>query len=296
MNEVNNSNNKKAPNANLANAVTGNNNKANKNENLNNKEPNNEAEKETNNNEGDKETNNEADETEDPNTKKVTITGNQPSMSPTMIPTNTPNNTSNTTPNNNINKAINNLNRNKNLTKKKSNNLPQTNNSTLKNTPNTDTNTNTNANSETTTNVESQTEGETSTKNANANTNSEKRTSINRLVMNLLNHQIVLKLFHFQTEHYGAHKASDAYLEKYANTMDKFLEVAQGIYGKVTLKKYTLSGSSHTDENIVKHLNGIITYMREKIDDVLDEYTELINIRDELVGDAEQLKYLLTFK
>jgi hypothetical protein len=105
-----------------------------------------------------------------------------------------------------------------------------------------------------------------------------------------------LKLFHFQTEKYGAHKASDTYLEKYANTMDKFLEVAQGIYGKVTLKKYTLSGSSHTDENIVKHLNGIITYMREKIDDVLDEYTELINIRDELVGDAEQLKYLLTFK
>ena len=29
---------------------------------------------------------------------------------------------------------------------------------------------------------------------------------------------------------------------------------------------------------------------------VIDEYTDLINIRDELVGDAEQLKYLLTFK
>ena len=296
MNEVNNSNNKKTPNANLANAVTGNNNKANKNENLNNKEPNNEAEKETNNNETDESNeDNEANETEDPNTKKVTInTGNQSSMSSNMMPTNTPNNTSNTTPNININKAINNLNRNKNLTKKKNNISPQTNNNTLKNTPTNDTNTN--ANSETTTNVDSQTEAETSTKNANANTNSEKRTSINRLVMNLLNHQIVLKLFHFQTEKYGAHKASDAYLEKYANTMDKFLEVAQGIYGKVTLKKYTLSGSSHTDENIVKHLNGIITYMREKIDDVLDEYTELINIRDELVGDAEQLKYLLTFK
>ena len=35
--------------------------------------------------------------------------------------------------------------------------------------------------------------------------------------MNLLNHQIVLKLFHFQTTTYGAHKASDAYLEKYAD-------------------------------------------------------------------------------
>ena len=275
MNEVNNNNNKKTPNANLANAVTGNNNK----------EPNNES-NETNETE-------KTNETEAPNTKKVNITtGNQPSMIPNMTLNTTPNTTPNTKGN-----TINNLNnnRNKNLTKKKNNISPQTNNNTLKNTLTNDNNTNANANanSETTTNVESQTESETP---KNTTTTSETKTSINRLVMNLLNHQIVLKLFHFQTEKYGAHKASDAYLEKYANTMDKFLEVAQGIYGKVTLKKYTLSGSSHTDENIVKHLNGIITYMREKIDDVLDEYTELINIRDELVGDAEQLKYLLTFK
>ena len=128
------------------------------------------------------------------------------------------------------------------------------------------------------------------------NSNTEKRISLNRLCMNLLNHQIVMKLYHFQTEEYGAHKASDAYIEKYANTLDKFLEVAQGIYGKITLKKYSLSGSSHTDENIFKHINGMITYWRTKINDVLDEYTDLINIRDELVADAEQLKYLLSFK
>ena len=130
----------------------------------------------------------------------------------------------------------------------------------------------------------------------NENKDKEKKTSLNRLAMNLLNHQVVLKLFHFQTEHYGAHKASDSYLEKFAGTMDKFLEIAQGIYGKITLKKYGLTGSSHTDENIVKHLDGMLTYLREKIDDVLGEYTDLINVRDELAGDIEQLKYLLTFK
>ena len=114
--------------------------------------------------------------------------------------------------------------------------------------------------------------------------------------MNLLNHQIVMKLYHFQTELYGAHKASDAYISKYADTLDKFLEVAQGIYGKITLKKYSLSGTAHNDENIIKHINGMITYWRTKIDDVLGEYTDLINIRDVLVADAEQLKYLLSFR
>lgn len=129
----------------------------------------------------------------------------------------------------------------------------------------------------------------------NSETKSEIR-SLNKVAMNLLNHQIVMKLFHFQTELYGAHKASDAYLEKFALTMDKFLEIAQGIYGRITIKKYTLNGTSHTDENIVKHLEAIINLLRKDIDDILSNYTDLINVRDELVGDAEQLKYLLTFK
>ena len=142
-------------------------------------------------------------------------------------------------------------------------------------------------------------EGNENTSTANttsANNDNNVMISLNKLTMNLLNHQIVIKLFHFQTKLFGAHKASDAYLEKFAQTMDKFLEIAQGIYGKITIKKYTLTGSSHSDDNIVKNLDGIITSLRENIDDILQEYTDLINIRDELVGDAEQLKYLLTFK
>jgi len=78
--------------------------------------------------------------------------------------------------------------------------------------------------------------------------------------------------------------------------MDRFLEVAQGIYGKVTLKKYAVSGSSHTNENINKHLNGMIVYFKTKIDDILEDHTDLINLRDELLSEIEQLKYLLTFK
>ena len=120
--------------------------------------------------------------------------------------------------------------------------------------------------------------------------------NLNKLAMNFLNHQVILRLYHFQTNIYGAHKASDEYLEKFALIMDKFLEIAQGIYGKITLKQYTLTGSSHTDVNIIKHLDGMIILLREKINDVLNNNSDLINIRDELVGNVEQLKYLLTFK
>ena len=132
--------------------------------------------------------------------------------------------------------------------------------------------------------------------NNNINKSKNIKTNMNTLCMNLLNHQIVLKLFHFQTDTYGSHKTSDKYIEKYAEVMDRFLEVAQGIYGKVSLTRYSISGSSHTNENIFKHLNGMIVYFKSKIDDILADHTELINLRDELLSDLEQLKYLLTFK
>ena len=194
------------------------------------------------------------------------------------------NNIRNTTGNKNNN--------NKNKTKKNNNNRENKltlNNNLYKETNETNTNVNNSDNNITT--VESLTNN-----NENKNSTKDLMSSMNRLCMNLINHQIVLKLFHFQTDTYGAHKASDAYIETYAKNMDKFLEVAQGIYGKVTLKKYSVSGSSHTNENIEKHLNGMVIYLREKINDILDNNTELINIRDELISDLEQLKYLLTFK
>jgi hypothetical protein len=106
----------------------------------------------------------------------------------------------------------------------------------------------------------------------NENKNKNKMEVLNKLAMNLLNHQIVLKLFHFQTDTYGAHIASDAYIETYAKNMDKFLEVAQGIYGKVTLKKYSVSGSSHTIENIEKPIKSITYY---KVNDLLDMCNKL---------------------
>jgi hypothetical protein len=237
---------------------------------------------EKNNNNENENTNTTEEETNESGVKKVNIVGSDLG-SISSISGNSGNSGSsgnsgtkkNTKTNTNTNTKTN---TNTNNTKK--NNKP----SNTANTANTTTNT-------TNTNVEAPMENKAPT-----NISNDTRKSLDRLAMNLLNHQVVLKLFHFQTEQYGAHKASDAYLEKFAGVMDRFLEIAQGIYGKITIKKYGLNGSSHTDENILRHLNGMITYLREKIDDVLGNYTDLINIRDELVGDLEQLKYLLTFK
>ena len=146
------------------------------------------------------------------------------------------------------------------------------------------------------TNNNSNNNNSNSKKNMTMNNTKQIKKELNEICMNLLNHQIVMKLFHFQTTTYGAHKASDAYLEKFSGLMDQFLEVAQGIYGKVSLSRYAVSGNAHKNETINTHLNGMISYLKTKINTILSNYTELINLRDELLSDLEQLKYLLTFQ
>lgn len=118
---------------------------------------------------------------------------------------------------------------------------------------------------------------------------------LNKLCINMLNHQVAIKLYHFQTKRYGSHKASDSYLDKYMDLLDKFLEVAQGIHGRITIEKYDITGETKNDENIFQHLDKYSDYLENDINDILANNTDLINIRDEIVGEINQLSYLLTF-
>jgi len=108
-------------------------------------------------------------------------------------------------------------------------------------------------------------------------------------------HQLLLKLFHFQTKSYGAHKASDAYLSGFLANMDKFMEVAQGEFGTVTNPGIYIDAQALTDDTIVSELDAFVRIMH-KLDPIVLPHPGLQAIRDELIADASQLKYLLTFK
>ena len=115
------------------------------------------------------------------------------------------------------------------------------------------------------------------------------------ILMFFFRHQIRIKMYHFQTGLYGAHKASDSYLDTFEQKLDKFMEVAQGIVGKLQTKNINLNIITVNDGTILEELNNFIKTLR-MLDKVINTYSELLNIRDEMVADAEQLKYLLTFK
>lgn len=112
------------------------------------------------------------------------------------------------------------------------------------------------------------------------------------LISAFFQHQLTMKMFHFQTKKYGAHKAADAYLLKYGANFDRFMEAWQGRNGRLTQDKVEVGFYTVDDTTIFQHLDDMSSFLT-KID--LDQQVDLAAIRDEMVADIEQLKYLLTF-
>ena len=105
-------------------------------------------------------------------------------------------------------------------------------------------------------------------------------------------HQLTVKMYHFQTKNYGAHKAADDYLVKYGANLDRFMEVYQGEAGRLQDKYLKVEFEVATDQTIDSHLVLMIEHLNrfEKLSH------ELAAIRDEMLADLQQFRYLLTFQ
>ena len=107
-----------------------------------------------------------------------------------------------------------------------------------------------------------------------------------------------VKLYHWKTKSYAQHKATDELYERLNENIDKFVEVLLGkdesrirmIEKRINVADY--SGAGDFKEKIYKYrefLTDMNKYFNEKKD------TDLLNIRDEILGDINQFLYLMTF-
>ena len=127
--------------------------------------------------------------------------------------------------------------------------------------------------------------------------NFEKQVTVTFLEMLLM-----VKLFHWKTYSYATHKATDELYDSLNEHMDKFIEVLLGKTGNridlLNNKKISLIDLS-SPEQLKTRVEGFKSYLVSLTNNraLLNmSNTDLLNIRDEILGDLNQFLYLLTFK
>lgn len=108
--------------------------------------------------------------------------------------------------------------------------------------------------------------------------------------------QTQMKINHWQTKGYARHIAFGEFYNVMNGLIDTFVESAMGKYGRFVLNDETktiqLNNLSDVD------MKGLISTVRKALVQIeLDKTdTDLLNIRDEMIGEVNKLSYLLTLE
>jgi hypothetical protein len=105
-----------------------------------------------------------------------------------------------------------------------------------------------------------------------------------------------IKIYHWNTYDYSAHKATDELYSTLSDHVDKFMEVYMGTTNqRIALgNRRSLALNDLNKASMRNYIQKSITHL-EKIR-LPPNNTDLYNIRDEMLGDLNQFLYLFTFK
>jgi DNA-binding ferritin-like protein len=122
--------------------------------------------------------------------------------------------------------------------------------------------------------------------------------NINSNINFLLGLQLQMKINHWQTKGYARHNAFGEFYDSLSDLIDTFVESAMGKYGRFTLDEETktiqLSNLSELDvKGMISTVRDALVQMGEQLD---PSDTDLLNIRDEMLGGLNKLSYLLTLE
>lgn len=118
-------------------------------------------------------------------------------------------------------------------------------------------------------------------------------------VINLLKLQNQLRILHWQTESYAEHKAFGKAYDDLDELIDELVEVYQGKRGRIKYDSPVELNLVNYDEiSIMDVLEQFQEYLEVTFTAIVDpsKDTDLLNIRDAILGTINRLKYLLTLK
>jgi hypothetical protein len=112
----------------------------------------------------------------------------------------------------------------------------------------------------------------------------------------LMQMQNQYKILHWQTMSFSQHKSFDEIVSSLSGHIDEFIETYMGKYGRVIAAgSFNLILANYKDANFLALTDSYINFMIG-LSSMLDasKDSDLLNIRDEILGSLNQLKYLLT--
>jgi len=106
-----------------------------------------------------------------------------------------------------------------------------------------------------------------------------------------------VKLFHWQTESFGHHKALDELYSGLSDLMDEFVEVCMGKHGRPNYGGECVLKIFDLNNNLEAFLDEGIEFLIS-LDGMYDDKndTDILNLRDEMMSLLNKTKYLITLK
>lgn len=106
-----------------------------------------------------------------------------------------------------------------------------------------------------------------------------------------------IKLYHWQTKSFARHKATDELLLVIQPLIDTFIETYMGRYGRPQFNgsfSFDIEELNETTSNqLIKYY---ITFLKKEVPKYLQESdSDLMNIRDSILGELNKTLYLFTF-
>jgi hypothetical protein len=120
-----------------------------------------------------------------------------------------------------------------------------------------------------------------------------------KVIVNLVKLQNQLRVLHWQTDSYAQHKAFGKAYDNMTDLIDSLVEVHQGKYGKIMYSTPLSIDLVNIDEiSIDEVLAEVTDYLSAEFGGMVDaaKDTDCLNIRDSILQELNQLKYLLTLK
>jgi hypothetical protein len=118
------------------------------------------------------------------------------------------------------------------------------------------------------------------------------------LILKFVQIQNQFRFIHWQTFGDAKHRAYGVIYDSLGGNIDKFVEIMMGKQGRPEFEsEFSIMFQDISTLSVQNFMDSITEFLVSITDHLDARYdTDLLNIRDEMLGDINQLKYLLTLK